>query len=266
MKPILAKLGSGEMGGEYLLDEGIIWYVPKGESPKLAIPRVLIPRVLALVHSTFGHPGVARTTLLIQRKYTWPMLAKDAGAYVLSCGCRRRERANSQRVAMMTARLLRPREIFEMDIPDLKQDSQDRNRYLLIVVDGASKFLFPYPLPSKDAVGVSRKRLELFLTFEVPLSIRKDAGGEFIAQKVKYLYQWLRVPIDYGSTNHLRAQVAVNRVGTYSQEVLCELCNLGIEYGTDIYSPHAGSRTLVDCVEYKGVVKSIVACCVDDVY
>ncbi|CAN0591494.1 unnamed protein product, partial [Laminaria digitata] len=52
---------------EHLVDdEGILWHTHNGEDPKLAIPRAMIPGVLALVHSTFGHPGVARTTLLIQ--------------------------------------------------------------------------------------------------------------------------------------------------------------------------------------------------------
>ena len=77
-------------------DEGILWHIPDGEDPKLAIPRAMIPGVLALVHSTFGHPGMARTTLLIQSKYHWPTLVKDAREYVLSCGCRRRKRANSE--------------------------------------------------------------------------------------------------------------------------------------------------------------------------
>ena len=31
------------------------------------------------------------------------------------------------------------------------QESQDGNRYPLVVVDRASKFLLAYPLPSKDA-------------------------------------------------------------------------------------------------------------------
>jgi len=225
LEPILTKLRMGEIGGEYLLDdEGLLWYAPKGEDPKLVIPRVMVPGVLALVHSTFGHPGVARTTLLVQGKYNWPTLVRDVREYVLSCGCRRRKRANSQRIAMMPARFLRPWEVLEMDIQDLKQESQDGNRYLLVVVDRASKFLFAYPLPSKDAVGVSRKLLELLLTFGVPLSIRSDAGGEFTAQVVKHLCQWLRVSIDYGPSNHPRAQGAVERVGGWLQEVLSELC------------------------------------------
>ena len=99
----------------------------------------------------------------------------------------------------MPAKFLRPWEVLELDIQDLKQESQDGNRYLLVVADRASKFVFAYPLSSKDAVGVSRKLLEVLLTFVVPLWIRSDARGEFTVQVVEHLCQWLRVSIDYCS-------------------------------------------------------------------
>ena len=41
---------------------------------------------------------------------------------------------------------------------------------------------------------------------------------------VKHLCQWLKVSIDYGPSNHPRAQGAVERVGGWLQEVLSELC------------------------------------------
>ena len=59
------------------------------------------------------------------------------------------EEAKEQSVNGRGARFLRPWEILEVDIQYLKQESQDGNRYLLVVVDRASKLLFAYPLPSK---------------------------------------------------------------------------------------------------------------------
>ena len=35
----------------------------------MAIPRAQVPGVLALVHSTYGHPGVGRTPLMVKGKY-----------------------------------------------------------------------------------------------------------------------------------------------------------------------------------------------------
>ena len=136
--------------------------------------------MLSLVHSTFGHPGVARTTLLLRDKYTWPSL-RNVRQYVVSCGCRRRKRTNGRKVWMMPARFLRPWEVLEIDIQDFHQLSSNVNRYLLVVVDRASKFIFGYPLASKGSLEVSRKLMELILTFGVPQSIRSDGGGEFTA-------------------------------------------------------------------------------------
>ena len=209
----------------YILDDNdLLWNAPPGGEPKLAIPRALVPGVLALVHSTYGHPGVARTLLLTRAKYWWPSMARDVREYVLSCGCRRRKRAWSQRVAMMPARLLWPWEVLEMDLQGMKKVSSAGNRYLLVVVDRASRFLFAYPLGSKDSVGVVRKLLELMLTFGVPMSVRSDAGGEFTAKVVAHLCQWLKVPLEYGPADHPRSQGTVERMGGWIHEVIAELC------------------------------------------
>lgn len=47
----------------------------------------------------------------------------------------------------------------------MKHVSSVGNWYLLMVVNGASMFLSAFPLESKDAVDVARKRLEHMLTF-----------------------------------------------------------------------------------------------------
>ena len=87
---------------------------------------------------------------------------------------------------MMPTRLLRPWEVLDVYIQDFKQKSQEGNRYLLVVVDRASIFLLTYPLPSKNAVEVSRKVMAVLLTFGMPPSTRSIAGGEFTAQVVKH--------------------------------------------------------------------------------
>ena len=56
---------------------------------------------------------------------------------------------------MMPARFLRFWEVLEIDTQDLNQESRDGNRYFLVAVesvDGNSKFLLAYPLPSKHVV------------------------------------------------------------------------------------------------------------------
>ena len=77
--------GSG--GGEYVIDDnGLLWVAPWGKIPRLAFPLSLVPGIMALAHSTYGHPGTARTTVLISHRYCWPTLIKDVKDYVLSRG------------------------------------------------------------------------------------------------------------------------------------------------------------------------------------
>ena len=111
-----------------------------------------------------------------------------------------------------------------MDIHDMGARSEAGNKYLLIIVDRASKFLFAYPLPNKTVENVAKKLLELLLIFGIPLSLPSDPGTEFTAKVVHHLCKWLNVTTDYGSTDHPRAQGAVEKLGRLFHETLQELC------------------------------------------
>ena len=56
-------------------------------------------------------------------------------------------------MAMMFARLLWSWDVLGMDLQDMKQVSSTGNRYLMLVVDGASRVLFVYPSESKDSAS-----------------------------------------------------------------------------------------------------------------
>lgn len=75
--------------------------------------------------------------------------------YVSSCRCRTRKRPWSKQLHRLPARFLRPWEVLEIDILDMKVTSNKGNRYLLVIVDRATKFLFAFPLPTKETLGVT---------------------------------------------------------------------------------------------------------------
>ena len=126
---------------------------------------------------------------------------------------------------MMPARLVQSWEVLEIDTQDMKMTSDKGSRYLLVVVGRPSKFLTAFPLPTKEAVSVSRKLLSLLLNFGLPLSVRCDPGGDFVTDVMEHFCRWLRVSLDHGPTNHPRAQGAVERLGGWPQEALTQLCH-----------------------------------------
>ena len=141
---------------DYLLDHrDLLCYAPLGRKPVLAVKQSLIPNLTSLIHTLHAHPGVAATLALLRERFHWPSMARDVREYVLSCGCRRRRRAASQKIAMLRGRALEPWDILEMDLLSLGVKSLDKNEYLLQVADKASRFPFAFPLPSKQADGVA---------------------------------------------------------------------------------------------------------------
>ena len=84
--------------------------------------------------------------------------------------------------------------------------SADGNRYLLVVVVRASKFLFGYCLASKGSLEVSQDLMALMLTFGVPQSIKSDGGGEFSAQVVGHLCRWMNVALNHGAADFAGAK------------------------------------------------------------
>ena len=100
---------NGVAGGKYVADDdGLFLYASPGSILLLAISRSLVPGILALVHTTYGYPGVSRATELMRRKYHWTSLKSDVRDYVVSCGCQRLKRSTSQRFAMLPACFFKP--------------------------------------------------------------------------------------------------------------------------------------------------------------
>lgn len=138
---------------------------------------------------------------------------------------------------MMPGRAIEPWEELQMDILKIDTRSLSGNKYILLLVDRASKFPFGFLLPSKETVGVARILNELCLTFGVPKNICCDGGGEFGSQVVTHLCRWLRADIRFGPADQPRGQGSVERLGGWLQEMLAELCRSWPDRWDEYVSP-----------------------------
>ena len=127
----------------------------------------------------------------------------------------------------------------ELQIDILKSDTRSLsgNKYVLLVVNRASRIPFGFPLATKQAVGVARILTELCLTFGVPRVIRCDGGKEFGAEVVTRLCRWLHAEIVFGPADHPQGQAGVERLESWLQELLAELCRSWPERWDEYVSP-----------------------------
>ena len=124
----------------------------------------------------------------------------------------------------MPGRTVEPWETLEGDILSMGTTSRTGNKYIVLVVDRASRFPFAFPLPSKRTKKVARILANLCLTFGIPRNFRSDGGDEFRSEILKSLCHWLKARLDFGPADHSRGQGAVERFGGWLQEMLAELC------------------------------------------
>ena len=71
---------------------------------------------------------------------------------------------------------------------------------------------------------MKRALTELCPTFSLPRVINCDGGEEFATEVVTHLCRWLHADIVFGPAPPPRGQEAVERVGSWFQELLAELC------------------------------------------
>ena len=102
--------------------------------------------------------------------------------------------------------------------------SEAGNKYLFVIMDRASKFLFSYPLPNKTAENMANELLELLLTFGIPVSLCSDPVTEFTADDGQHFCKWLIMTIDCGPSDHPRVQGAVERLQGWIHQTLGEPC------------------------------------------
>ena len=201
-------------------EESIVWYTPNDSKPVLAVPRSMVPELLALVQTLHGHPGVGATLAVVRSHFYWPTIARDTRLYVASCGCNRRKRFRSQKIATMPGQAVQPWETLQVDILSMGTTSRTGNKHILLVVDCASRFPFAFPLPSKGTKEVARILANLCLTFGVPRNFRSDGGGEFRSEILKPLSlaesqtgRWTRRPLPRPRCRRKVRRVAPRDVG-----------------------------------------------------
>ena len=93
-----------------------------------------------------------------------------------------------------------------------------------LVANRSSKLPFGFPLETKQALGVARGLTELCLTFSVPRVIHCDGGKDFGAEVLTHERRWLHAGIVLEPTNRPRGQGSVERLGSWLQDLLSELC------------------------------------------
>ncbi|KAK3743518.1 hypothetical protein QZH41_015906, partial [Actinostola sp. cb2023] len=171
------------------LHDGVLyrrWETDSGEDVQwqLVVPRTLRPEVLRAMHDakTAGHLGVSKTLGRVRQRFYWHRCSQTVRDWCRRCDlcAARKKPQRTPRAAMRNYNVGAPMERVALDVLGPLPESDNSNKYVLVVADYFTKWTEAYAIPNQEAVTVATKVVDEFVArFGVPLQIHSDQGRNF---------------------------------------------------------------------------------------
>ena len=211
---------SGNKSVKYVVEDGFLYrlFDQNGDvTHQLLVPASLRHSVLVAAHDAVmsGHPGKRRTLARVLSSFFWPTVRKDVSRYCSTCDiCQK----TSQRGRVSPVPLVQMPQIEEpfkrvaIDlVGEIKPPSASGHRYVLTLVDMATRFPEAIPLKTIDTVSVAEALVSIFARMGCPQEILSDNGPQFVSDLMKEVYRLLSIKPLNTTPYHAQANGRVER-------------------------------------------------------
>ena len=197
----LKKLKRTETRKGYVISyekRGGIWYrirqrkdVVGDPRKQILLPKSLRERVMRVAHDSLfgGHLGVKKTEDQIQTNFFWPGLHEDVTSSCRSCDvCQMTVARGSEPRAPLGDMLLidQPSKRVAIDlVGPIAPASDNGHRYILTVVEYATRYSEAVPLKNIDTETVAETLLDMYSRVGVPKEVLSDLGTQFTSDCMK---------------------------------------------------------------------------------
>lgn len=169
------------------------------KNDQLVVPRGLRKSVMKLAHSSLmgGHLGRKKTLDRIRDKFMWPGMSSEVGRFCRSCdACQRTvDKGRVPKVKLGRMPIIdEPFKRVAVDIVGpLEPRASDGSRYILTIVDYATRYPEAVALKSCDTVSVAEALLSVFSRVGIPREILSDRGTQFTSEMMQEFLRLLSV-------------------------------------------------------------------------
>lgn len=184
------RLESGEQVDGYQIKKGILCKETGGNGKlKICLPAALVPAVFKYYHNSLegGHFGLFKTLSKIRESLTWPSLHKDVRKLVNQCAeCQRAKPHAGGKVGFLqSTREEVPMERIFIDYVGPLPCTQGGHRYILVVVDGFTRFVWLLATTGVTARGTINQLSRIFAWFGSPKTLVSDNAPAFVSREFK---------------------------------------------------------------------------------
>ena len=163
------------------------------------VPAPLRRQLMELAHESImgGHMGVKKTTDKIQKAFYWPGIQGDVSRHCKSCDiCQKTVNKGSvPKVPLQKMPLIdMPFKRVAIDlVGPISPPSEAGHRYILTLVDYATRYPEAVPLKNIDTETVAEALVDIFSRLGIPEEILRDLGTQFVSDCMKEVARLLSI-------------------------------------------------------------------------
>ena len=227
--------GVSELNTPYfMVKKDMLYRVTKDRSgdeiEQLLVPKMFITKVIYLAHShqLGAHLGVDKTYDRIVARFYWPGVRRAVADFCRGCDvCQKTAPRPVQRNPMIPMPIIDvPFSRIAMDIVGPLPKSARGHRYILVIVDYATRYPEAIPLRTASAKAIAHELFLLFSRMGICDAILSDQGSNFMSRVLKLLYKWLNVERIRTSVYHPQTDGLVERFNKTLKNMLKKLVDV----------------------------------------
>ena len=207
--PELAKLIK-HRDSNHIIDNGILYREVniKGQRHRqMVVPLTYRREILKLGHDSIhaGHLGIASTKKRVMKHFSWKGITKDISEYVKSCDiCQRKmSKGRNPKIPLQEMEIIEnPFEKISIDIIGPFPLTKQNNRYILTVVDAATRWPEAIPLTKITTEHVVDALMSIFSRLGIPKVMLSDNAQQFVSHLMTEVMQIIGVEQTHSAPYH----------------------------------------------------------------
>src|SRR3984885_5176657 len=228
------QLTASEGKSIFVLKKGILYRQCKDKHKdevkhQLVVPQKLRENVMSMAHESLlsAHQGVTRTLTKINAEFFWPLMSEEVKRFVMSCNLCQRCVGVQGKTKAKLGHLPIVGIPFQMVCADLVGPVEPRSsngyRYMLTIVDMATRYPEAIPLKGISAEEVAEELFRYYCRVGVPQCIHTDRGSQFTSELMAHVNRLCQIRHSKSSAYHAMGNGAVERLNATIKSTLKKL-------------------------------------------
>lgn len=261
---LISQVTAGELDeNQYFLQNNLLFYKARPNEPKLYVPKGSRFRLLNLFHDENCHVGFDKTFKKLYEHFWFPRMAAFVRKYLKHCLiCIERKSHSGPKQGFLHPIDKRPIPFhtIHLDCTGPFTQTDEGFKYILLMVDGFTKFCLLKPLKtlnSQELVPIIRETVTLFGT---PATVITDRGTNFSSTQIRSLFSELQIDHHMISTGTPRSNGQVERYVTTVINMLNTTCNGSSDWPSGLWKVQQSINTTVQSSTGFTPIRLLIGC------